>query len=163
MGTTILTAEDVMERVPARTLTQLLARDGGSTLNTAFRDRMVRATNSFIAVQTRGAFPNGLVADGHAPDDIFVEWACDIFCFIAASKHNNASLAEPHKDGYEAAKANFKALTKGQDPAPVTSGTSAEPIASEAASAALEASDECAETFWGSPHGSTGFGGAGGF
>lgn len=154
MSTPILTAAD-LDRLPERTRVELLARDGGTTINTTFRDRMLAAANSAIAVWTRGAFPQGLVASGHAPDDIFIEWALDIFCYLAASKHTNAAVAKAYTPQFELAKASFRSLTRGQDPAPVTSGTSAEPT-----SVALGAV-EVPTSFWGDP--ADGFGGAGGF
>jgi len=147
MSTPILTTAD-LDRLPARTRVELLARDGGTTIDTVFRDRMIAAANSAIAVWTRGAYPNGLVATGRTPDDIFVEWALDIFCFLAAGKHTNAAFAKTYAAQYDLAKTSFRSLTRGQDPAPVTSGTSAEPTA-----VAVGFVDDAPTPFWGEPGG----------
>jgi hypothetical protein len=129
MATPVLTNSDAQDRLPTKTFTQLFARDGGQTTNTPFLTRMVAATNSAITVWCKGAFPSGLVADGHTPDPIFVEWALDVLCYLAASKHPTGNGgAAAYKSAYDEAQKQFKALTRGQDPAPDTSGTSPQPV-----------------------------------
>jgi hypothetical protein len=134
MANPIITSASVVARLPAKTYTTLFARDGGATVDTTFRDRMIAATNSAIHVWCKGAFPSGLVADGATVDPIFEEWAFDVLCYLSASKHpNGSSGAAAYKDAYTNARMEFTKLTRGQDPGPMTSGTAAVPT-SQAAS-----------------------------
>lgn len=131
MANHIITAADVVARLPAKTYRNLFARDGGGTVDTDFRDRMIAATNSAINVWCKGAFPDGLVADGGTPDAIFQEWAFDVLCFLSATKHPNGNGgAAAFKDAYVLAESAFRKITRGQDPGPVTSNTSAQPTSS---------------------------------
>ena len=58
--TAIIATADITARLSTQAYTRLFAKNGGSTVDTAFRDLVIAETNSRIRSLTRAAFPDGL-------------------------------------------------------------------------------------------------------
>lgn len=89
--TAIITTVDLTGRLSTQAYTRLFAKNGGSTVDTTFRDVIIAETNSRIRTLTRAAFPDGLYTTTDTIDPEVIGRGVDIACMIAASRHTSAA------------------------------------------------------------------------
>lgn len=121
--TTIVTTADVTARLSTAAYSRLFAKNGGSTVDTTFRDLCIAEANSVIRVLTGAAWPEGLYQTGDTLDPAVVGAAVDIVCKIAASRHPaSAELGNFRLNG-ERAEAFLRLMNRDEDPRPAGSTT----------------------------------------
>lgn len=111
----IITTADVTGRLPTSAYNRLFAKNGGSTVDTTFRDLCIAQANSEIRTLTRAAFPDGLYQASDTLDPEVVGKGVWLVCAIASSYH----LSTDETSGYGAngnrAREFFRALNRDQD------------------------------------------------
>ena len=85
--TTIATSADLVARLSTQVYTRLFAKNGGSTVDTVFRDLCVAEANSLFRTMTRVAFAQGVYATTDTLDPALVGCVVDLACEIAARRH----------------------------------------------------------------------------
>lgn len=128
--TAIVVTADVTARLSTQAHTRLFAKNGGSTVDTTFRDLCIAQANSEIRTLTRAAFPDGLYQDTDALDAEVVGKGVWLVCAIASSYH----LSTDETSGYGAngnrAREFFRALNRDKDArAPGSSAVRPLPVA----------------------------------
>lgn len=123
--TAIIVTADVTGRLSTQAHTRLFARNGGSTVDTTFRDLCIAEANSRIRTFTRAAFPNGLYVVGDTPDPEVVGRGVDIVCMIAASRHtSSADEGGAYRAAGRAAEQFFRSMSRDADARPPVSNAS---------------------------------------
>ena len=128
--TALITYVDITDRLATQAYSRLYAKNGGSTVDTAFRDTVVAEGNSTFRVLTRAAFPDGVYQTGDTRDPAVVGWVVDLCNGIAASR----GLSYDPESGYAVkareARANLKLLSRDADArAPGSSAVRPFPVA----------------------------------
>ena len=85
--TTIATSADLTARLSTQVYTRLFAKNGGSTVDTVFRDLCVAEANSLFRTMTRVAFAQGVYSTTDTLDPAIVGCVVDLACEIAARRH----------------------------------------------------------------------------
>lgn len=85
--TTIATSADLIARLSTQVYTRLFAKNGGSTVDTVFRDLCVAEANSLFRTMTRVAFAQGVYSTTDTLDPALVGCVVDLACEIAARRH----------------------------------------------------------------------------
>ena len=85
--TTIATSADLTARLSTQVYTRLFAKNGGSTVDTVFRDLCIDEANSLFRTMTRVAFAQGVYATTDTLDPAIVGCVVDLACEIAARRH----------------------------------------------------------------------------
>ena len=85
--TTIATSADLTARLSTQVYTRLFAKNGGSTVDTVFRDLCVAEANSLFRTMTRVAFAQGVYSTTDTIDPAIVGCVVDLACEIAARRH----------------------------------------------------------------------------
>ncbi len=113
--TDIIVTADVTGRLSSSAHARLFAKNGGSTVDTTFRDLCIAQANSEIRTLTRAAFPDGLYQSTDTLDPEVVGKGVWLVCAIAASYH----LSTDETSGYGAngnrSREFFKMLSRDQD------------------------------------------------
>lgn len=103
--TTIATANDLIARLSTQVYTRLFAKNGGTTVDTVFRDLCIAEANSLFRTMTRVAFSQGVYSTTDTLDPSIVGCVVDLACEIAARRHGlwdeNGSFAEQGKRARE--------------------------------------------------------------
>lgn len=117
--TAIIATADITARLSTQAYTRLFAKNGGSTVDTAFRDLVIAETNSRIRSLTRAAFPDGLYETTDTIDPEVIGRGVDIACMIAASRHtSSADDAGAYMAHGRAAEKFFRELSRDSDARP---------------------------------------------
>lgn len=123
--TAIITTADITGRLSSQAYTRLFAKNGGSTVDTAFRDTIIAETNSRIRTLTRAAFPGGLYETTDTIDPEVIGRGVDIACMIAASRHTSAAdEAGSYMAHGRAAERFFREMSRDADARPPNSNAS---------------------------------------
>mgnify|MGYP006921402877 CR=1 FL=1 len=132
--TDIVAVEDVTARLSAQAARRLFAKDGGSTIDTAFRALCVAQANSEIRTLTRSAFPVGLYTDTDTLDAEVVGKGVWLVCAIASSYHLSADETSGYAANGNRARDFFRNVNRDADARPPgSSNTPAQPRAALAA------------------------------
>lgn len=127
----IITSSDLTERLSSQAYTRLFAKDGGTTVNTAFRDLCIAEGNSLFQTMTRAAFPDGVYTSGDTVDVAIKGCVCDLVCEIAARRHTSWDAEGAYAEGGKRAREFIKAINRDADSRPAgSSNTPALPRAS---------------------------------
>lgn len=86
----IFSSADITARLSTQAHARLFARNGGTVVDTAFRDLIVAEAESRIRMLTAAAFPAGFDAAGGTVDEALKGAGVDIACGLAASRHPSA-------------------------------------------------------------------------
>ena len=128
--TTIATSADLIARLSTQAYTRLYARDGGSTVNTTFRDLCLAEANSLFRTLTRAAFPSGVYTTTDTLDPAIVGCVVDLCNDIAASRHASYDVENGYAVKGAQARAFCKQINRDADARPAgSSATPARPIA----------------------------------
>ena len=122
--TVIVVTADVTGRLSTQAYTRLFAKNGGSTVDTTFRDLCIAEANSRIRILTGAAFPGGLYTTDDTLDPGVVGAGVDLVCAIAASRHTSAGDDGAYATNGRAAVAMFKSLNRDADARAPGSSTS---------------------------------------
>lgn len=119
----IVVTADVTARLSTQAYTRLFAKNGGSTVDTTFRDLCIAEANSRIRTLTRAAFPDGLYEDDDTLDPEVVGRGVDLVCAIAASRHMSSDDNTAFAQRGRAAEQFFKDVNRAKDAQPPGSST----------------------------------------
>lgn len=111
----VITYTDVTDRLATTAYQRLYSKNGGSTVDTAFRDVCVAEANSTFRVLTRAAFPDGVYQDSDTRDPAVVGWIVDLCNGLAYAR----GLSYDPDGGYAVkareARANIKLMSRDAD------------------------------------------------
>lgn len=127
--TTIAVVADLTGRLSTAAYTRLFARNGGSTIDTTFRDLCLAEANSYFRSMTRAAFPSGVYSTTDTVDPAIVGCIVDLCCEIAASRHTSWDAEGAYAAQGARARAFVKQLNRDID-ARAPGGALQEPTAS---------------------------------
>ncbi len=123
--TAIITTADITGRMSTQAYTRLYAKNGGSTVDTAFRDLIITEANSRIRTLTRAAFPAGLYETTDTVDPEVAGRGVDIANMIAASRHTSAvDESGSYMAHGRAAEKFFREMSRDADARPPNSNAS---------------------------------------
>jgi hypothetical protein len=123
--TAIIATADITGRLSTQAYTRLFAKNGGSTVDTTFRDLVIAETNSRIRTLTRAAFPSGLYTTTDTIDPEVIGRGVDIACMIAASRHTSAvDESGSYMAHGRAAEKFFREMSRDADARPPNSNAS---------------------------------------
>lgn len=126
----IATAADLTARLSLQAYTRLFAKNGGTTVDTAFRDLCIAEANSLFQTTTRPAFPDGVYASGDTVDPAVVGCIIDLVCEIAARRHVSWDAEGAYAEGGKRAREFMRAINRDADARPAgSSNTPAQPRA----------------------------------
>ena len=117
----VATAADLTARLSTQAYQRLYARNGGATVDTAFRDLCLAEANSTFRTMTRAAFPAGVYQDTDTPDPMVVGLVVDLCNDIAASRHTSYSPENGYAMKGRDARALIKAMNRDADVRPAGS------------------------------------------
>lgn len=123
--TAIITSTDITGRLSTQAYTRLFAKNGGSTVDTTFRDLCISEANSAARVMLRAAFPSGLYSTTDTIDEGVKGAVVDMACWLAASRHLSAEQQGGFWQAYERAVDLLKRISRDADARPP--GSSATP------------------------------------
>lgn len=119
--TTIVTSADVIARLSTQAYTRLFAKNGGSTVDTAFRDLCIAEANSEIRSLTGAAFPDGLYLTTDVIDPIVIRHGFNLVCAHAASAHMSSDESTAYAANGRLARQYFKDVNRALDAQPAGS------------------------------------------
>jgi hypothetical protein len=112
---TIATAADLIARLSTQAYTRLFARNGGSTVDTTFRDLCLAEANSMFRTMTRAAFPAGVYSTTDTLDPAIVGCVVDLACESAAMRHTSWDETSAYAAAGERARLFVKHLVRDAD------------------------------------------------
>lgn len=128
--TAVITSADVTDRLATTAYQRLYAKNGGSTVDTAFVAICVAEANSAFRVLTRAAFPEGVYSTTDTTDPGVVGWIVDLCNGIAYSRGASYDPDGGYAVKAREARANIKLLNRDADArAPGSSAGPPEPRA----------------------------------
>lgn len=113
--TAIATAADLTARLSTQAYGRLYARNGGSTVDTTFRDLCLAEANSLFRTLTRAAFPDGVYTTADTLDPALVGCVVDLCNDIAASRHSSYDAENGYAIKGAQARAFIKQLNRDAD------------------------------------------------
>ena len=113
--TAVITYTDVTDRLATSAYQRLYAKNGGSTVDTSFRDVCVAEANSTFRVLTRAAFPDGVYSTTDTRDPAVVGWIVDLCNGIAYSRGASYDPDGGYAVKAREARANVKLMNRDAD------------------------------------------------
>ncbi len=116
--TAVITYTDVTDRLASSAYQRLYAKNGGSTVDTSFRNVCVAEANSTFRVLTRAAFPDGVYQTTDTRDPAVVGWIVDLCNGIAYSRGASYDPDGGYAVKAREARANIKLMSRDADARP---------------------------------------------
>ena len=119
----IATSQDLIDRLSSQAYTRLFAKNGGTTVDTAFRDLCLTEANSLFQTMTRNAFPDGVYLTGDTIDQSVIGCVVDLATEIAARRHTAWDAEGAYAEGGRRTREFIKAINRNADAEPAGSST----------------------------------------
>jgi len=128
--TAIITTTDLTDRLSTQAYVRLYAKNGGSTVDSAFVATCLAEANSAFRVLTKAAFPEGVYQTTDTRDPGVVGWIVDLCNGIAARRHTTYDPEGGYAVAAREARTHIKLLSRDSDArAPGSSAVSPVPRA----------------------------------